>query len=256
MKYEFETPRPPHLSVHIPSGHVDIATEERDRTTVEVEARRGSEEDVLVEQRGGKIVVEARKAFGSVRKGEYTVVIHAPDGSEAETDTASADLGVRGRVGALNAKTASGDVEVERADGEARVRSASGDVSIRSAGGRVDVNTASGEVELGAVGGDVSVRTASGDVRVAEAAASVSIYTASGDQEIGSAAQGSVDLKSASGDVRIGIRRGSRMHVDARSMSGETSSELELTPAEASEDGPLVELKVVTMSGDIEIVRA
>jgi DUF4097 and DUF4098 domain-containing protein YvlB len=257
MKYEFETPAPPRLSVRVPAGNVDIVTNDSTRTTIEVEVRRGNDEDVVVEQQGGEIVVEARKRFGLVRGAEYSVLIHAPDGSEAETDMASADLHVRGRLGSLNAKTASGDIEAEHAQGEARVRSASGDVVVRLVGGRADVNTASGDVELGTVGGEISVRTASGDVRIGEAAASVSIYTASGDQEIGAAIQGALDLKSASGDVRVGIKRGSRVFVDARSMSGDTSSELELGGVdETADDGPLVEVKAVTMSGDITLVRA
>jgi DUF4097 and DUF4098 domain-containing protein YvlB len=256
MRNEFETPNPPRLSVRVPAGSVHIVTEDSTRTTVEIDVRHGSDEDVRVEQHGDEIVVEARKRFGFPRGAEYAVEIRAPHGSDAETDTASADVRVRGRLAALNAKTASGDVEVEDTEGEARVRSASGDVSIDSVGGRADVNTASGDVELGTVGGEISVRTASGDVRVAEAAAGVSVYTASGDQEIGVAVQGAVDLKSASGDVRVGIKRGSRVYVDARSMSGDTTSELELGGAETNDDGPLVELKAVTMSGDITLVRA
>jgi hypothetical protein len=39
-------------------------------------------------------------------------------------------------------------------------------------------------------------------------------------------------------------------------MSGDTSSELELGDAPSEGDGPLVELKAKTMSGDIEIRRA
>ncbi len=122
--------------------------------------------------------------------------------------------------------------------------------------GRADVNTASGDIELGRVGGGISVRSASGDVHVDEANAAVSINTASGDQVVESVVVGKVDLKSASGDCRIGIKQGSRLFVDARSMSGETTSELELSGEEAATDGPLVELKAATMSGDIHVVRA
>lgn len=256
MRQEFDTPTPPRLAVRIPSGQVEIVTGESARTVVEVEAIRGSEDGVRVEQRGDEIVVETRKRSGFLRSDEYAVRIEAPHGAAAETETASADIRIKGRIASLNAKTASGDVEAERSDGEARVRSASGDVTVRAVDGKADVNTASGDVELGSIGGQVSVRTASGRVHVAEAAAGASIYTASGDQEIDAAVQGSLDLKSASGDVRVGIRRGSRVYVDARSMSGDTTSELELEGAETSSEGPLVELKAATMSGDIRIVRA
>jgi DUF4097 and DUF4098 domain-containing protein YvlB len=256
MRYEFDTATPPRLSVRIPAGLIDVVTGDSTRTTVEVDAIRGSEDDVRVQQRGDTIVVETRTRFGILRDKEYAVRIDAPYGADLETETASADVRIRGRLTALNAKTASGDIVAEDVDGEAKVRSASADVVVRSVGGKADVNTASGDVLLGTVGGEISVRTASGDVRVSEAAAGVSILTASGDQEIGTATQGSLDLKSASGDVKVGVRRGSRVYVDARSMSGDTTSELALEGVETTTEGPLVELKAATMSGDIRIVRA
>jgi hypothetical protein len=69
-----------------------------------------------------------------------------------------------------------------------------------------------------------------------------------------------VDLKSASGDIEVGIREGSNVWVDARAMSGELSSEVELGDVPLTDDGPddapLIELKATSMSGDIEVVRA
>jgi DUF4097 and DUF4098 domain-containing protein YvlB len=124
-------------------------------------------------------------------------------------------------VDALEAKVASGDVEVDQIAGEARIDSASGDV------------------EIGEVGGGVTVRTASGD------------------QVVRSVAEGRVDLTSASGDIRLGIKQGSRLWIDARSMSGDVSSELELgDEVDTEEDGPLIEAQVTAMSGDVEVVRA
>ena len=118
------------------------------------------------------------------------------------------------------------------------------------------MNTASGDVQVGSAGGGGTIRSASGDVQIGEAAQRVSIQTASGDMVIDSIAEGSVDVKSASGDVRVGIKQGSRLHVDARSLSGDTTSELEIGGVEIATGGPLVEVKGTTMSGDIRIVRA
>ena len=85
----------------------------------------------------------------------------------------------------------------------------------------------------------------------------MNVQTASGDLHVVSIAEGEVDAKSASGDVRVGIRQGSRLYVDARSMSGDTTSEIELGGGRGrSTDGPLVWVKAATMSGDIRIVRA
>jgi DUF4097 and DUF4098 domain-containing protein YvlB len=93
-------------------------------------------------------------------------------------------------------------------------------------------------------------------VAVREAEGDLTVQTASGDQEIGSVAEGSVVLQTASGDIQVGIRRGSRLWIDAKSMSGETSSELEVGDAPADDEGPLVELRATTMSGDIHVARA
>ena len=79
------------------------------------------------------------------------------------------------------------------------------------------------------------------------------VKTASGDLVVGAIAEGGLDLKSASGDMRIGIAAGSRLHVDARSLSGETSSDIEVLGVETAVEGPLVELKATSMSGDIRL---
>lgn len=256
MKYEFATPELPKLRIRLSSGRIEIETVDGAETVVELEAIRGDLEGVRVEQRGREIVIEERKRLGFPRDADLEVRIRAPHGADAELTVASADAHLGGRLGRVEINTASGDVEVGQAEQDARVRSASGDVRLRSVGGKVDVNTASGNIELGQVGGGISVHSASGDVRIEEAGTGARIHTASGDQTIESVAQGKVDLKSASGDLSVGIRRGSRLSVDARSMSGETSSEVELLGAETSTDGSLVELKAVTMSGDIRVVRA
>ena len=119
------------------------------------------------------------------------------------------------------------------------------------------INSASGDVEIARVAGNTKIRTASGDVAVGEAGASIGIQTASGDQRIGSVTAGEVTMRSASGDLRVGIRRGSGVWVDASSMSGDTTSDLDIGRAGAEQrDGPLVELRAQSMSGDIHVARA
>ena len=63
-------------------------------------------------------------------------------------------------------------------------------------------------------------------------------------------------MQSVSGDLTFGLRAGSKLWVDARSMSGKTTSELELGDEPRSTDGPLVELRAKSVSGDIRVVRA
>jgi hypothetical protein len=87
----------------------------------------------------------------------------------------------------------------------------------------------------------------------------VTVQTASGDQQIDAVTHGQVTMQSASGDLSVGIRRGSRLAVDARSLSGDTTSEIELDEYELDDDAPeapLVELRATAMSGDIHVARA
>jgi len=225
----FTTSGPVALRINVPAGDVEVETHETAETTVELEVRGHDadqvERDVRIEARprgqGHEIVVDADERSGLFRNVEYRVRVSAPHEADLESNLASADLRARGRYGAVGVNVASGDVELERI-ASARVNSASGDVRIEAAAGSVKVNTASGDVDLRSV------------------------------------AEGEVNVHSASGDVEVGIAKGSRLFVDAQSLSGETTSELELesvSPVEADE-GPLVELRAQTMSGDIAVRRA
>jgi DUF4097 and DUF4098 domain-containing protein YvlB len=235
VRYEFATPEPPRLRVSNPVGRVEIEAGPRAETIVEVDG--GDAEEITVEQRGREIVVGRKKRLGR-GGGSCDIRILAPEGADAELELASADVRTTGRLG------------------EARVRAASGDIQLDSIGGRLDVSTASGDVVVAAATGGGTIRTASGDVVVREAGGRLGLMTASGDLVVAAIAEGGLDLKSASGDMQIGIAPGSRFHVDARSLSGETTSELEVLGVETATDGPLVELKATSMSGDIRLIRA
>ena len=123
----------------------------------------------------------------------------------------------------------------------------------------MEVSSASGDVSVNSVGGEANIQLVSGDLHIREAADSVSANTVSGDQRLEAVLKGRLDLRAISGDISVGIRRGSRVFIDANTVSGSTSSELELAdaPQEAGdEDSPLVELFAKTVSGDIRIERA
>jgi DUF4097 and DUF4098 domain-containing protein YvlB len=244
----FATPGDVELSLEIPKGEVEIEAVETGETTVELEARgRDADEyerEVRIEARprggGHEVVVDAsaRRGLLGFREGEYRVRIRAPHGSAVRARLASADITGRGTFCAVEVDAASGDVAFDDIAAQGRI------------------NTASGDVELRRVG-SAKVNSASGDVRIDESAAAVEVNTASGDIELRSVTAGEVKLHSASGDVEVGIAKGSRLWVDAQSLSGDTSSELELEAAPSGEEeGPLVELNAQTMSGDISVRRA
>jgi DUF4097 and DUF4098 domain-containing protein YvlB len=246
----FPTPGPVRLQIRIPGGDVNVQTDDVQETTVELEVGgRDSEQleqETKIESRprgdGFEVLIEAGPGRGLGlfrRNGSYSVDVTVPHGAELNANTASADIRGRGRFAEVDLDAASGDVELERVDGEAKVDTASGDVEIAYVGS-AKVNSASGDVQIDDAAGDISVNTASGDI------------------DLHRVVEGEVKVNSASGDIEVGIAKGSRLWVDAQSLSGDTSSELELesgAPVETDE-GPLIELRAVTMSGDITVRRA
>jgi len=265
----FQTPGPLTLELDMPAGEIQVQAGERSETIVELETSSGREEvhqaisEARIEVRprgeGQAVVVDVRprRRFGlTFDRGEITMRVTCPFDAGVELSTASADVVLRGRLGGLHAELASGDLRAEEQNGRVEVKSASGDVVLEVIGGDASVATASGDLYVRSVHGEAMLRSASGDVRVDEAADSLTIQTASGDQRVGSVTAGRITLQSASGDQQVGIRRGSAAHLDVRTMSGDATSELEVSDAPVDPSAPLVELRATSMSGDIRIVRA
>lgn len=281
----FKTPGAVRLDIRNGAGEVRLdAGGSQDETVITLEPLRDNESSLeavqtaRVELReradGQDVVVDVRARSKWFRGAEVLVAIACPVEPTVEVKTGSADIEGRGVFKSIDVETGSGDVRFADISGDAEVSAASGDVQFSLIGGDARLNTASGDIQVATIGGharlnsasgDIMVGTsagrfeansASGDIEVREAHGSVSANSASGDQQIGSVVQDSVNLRSASGDLRVGIKEGSRLFVDARSRSGDVSSELPVSDVPPEGDAPLVELRANTMSGDITIHRA
>jgi hypothetical protein len=270
----FSTPGSVRLNLEIPAGRIEIETDNSDETTVELEALSGNDfvQELVRTARiesmrrgdGFEVFVEAKLRGGfwiSFGRGpEIRLRVSCPKGTELDIRTKSADVQGRGEFRIADIKTASGDVSLDEVLEDARVKTASGDVQLERAGGVLSVNSASGDLHVGSVGGPSSIQLVSGDVYIRDAGDSITSNTISGDQRIDAVFQGRMDLRAVSGDISVGIRRGSRVYVDANTVSGSTVSELDLTdvPTEQVPEGEstLVELFAKTVSGDVRIERA
>ena len=269
--HAFDTPGSPKLRVRNPSGLVSVDAIETDRTTVTLEPLRDDDvtrdavANATVEQNGNEVLVEigggmgfgigsAWISFG--RTPQVGVRIVCPLGSELDCSTASADVAATGRLGEVQVKTAAGDLAVEEV-AELRVQSASGDVRARSVDGEARIQTVSGDVRLGSVAGPANATLVSGDLAIEEANSDLSGKTVSGDQRIGAIRSGQIKLQSVSGDVRLGVRPGTRLRIDATSTSGDISSEFDVKDRPSEEaSGAEARLQIKTVSGDVEITRA
>jgi DUF4097 and DUF4098 domain-containing protein YvlB len=253
----FDTPGRVELDVRIASGEVEVALTDTDVTVVDVGGR--GTDDVRVERMdladGGHLVgVELRGLGKWGRHPSLRVRIATRAGVALRCETGSADLSVRGALGALEARSASGDVTFGDVEGDAAVKLASGDVRGGRVGGSATIETASGDVRLDGVGADLVAHLASGDLRADSVAGSVKASTASGDLSIGAVERGAVVLSSMSGDISVGVRAGTRVWLDLSSVSGSATSEL--APSGASAEGETLELRASSVSGDVRVSRA
>lgn len=267
----FDTPGNVSLRVRLPSGRVVVTTADEPQTLVELVSlgRRGGdalqEIDVRAEERhGGHIVtVEQLPRFrwGPIQISWDDAVearITCPPGTDLELTAGSTDLRVDGELGKVTVKTASGDVRLERVRGPMTVKTASGDIVVGTVALDSSLTTVSGELEVRSLEGALTARSVSGDVRIHLVRAPLGLSTTSGDIEIDCVEAGEVRAQTISGDARVGVAQGTRVWIDAASVSGDLVSELGLEdePAGGEAVTPVVPLHVKTVSGDVSIVRA
>jgi DUF4097 and DUF4098 domain-containing protein YvlB len=261
----FDTPGPLLLSLRVPAGSIAIETTDGRQTEVELEALERNA-DVVIEEatvelrprgEGHELVVdiEERRFLVFSTAPRVGVRIRCPHGADLDVKTVSADLRADGRLGSGAVKSVSGDVTLPDLVGDARIKGVSADVRLGRVGGAVEVQTVSGDVSADSAGGTASITTVSGDLRIDEAAQSVTAKSVSGDQYIGAVAAGAT-CQSVSGDVYVAIPRGLQVYIDANSRSGDVTSELDPSEGDTAQSGPVAELRIKTMSGDIRIARA
>ena len=263
----YETPQRVRLDLSLAAGVIELQTEERDTTTVELEPMSGDAQTLIdateleCQEESGGHRVRVRvphnknlfKAFG--RGGEVRIRVVAPNGTSVDASTASADISLAGTLGAVEVKTASGDVAAVAATADtARIMTASGDVRFGRSLSQADINSASGNITVTETGGSAEAKTMSGDVTVEHAGGSVRASTMSGDVFLGALSQGSVNANSMSGDVVMDVVPGVRVWMDLSSASGRAQSELDQGD-ETKGDAQLT-LKAATKSGDVRVRRS
>lgn len=219
---------------------IDVSITAPERSDVSVTMQR-AESSLLALARGGSGDVRLLGTFGDV-----------------DVSLPSADVTAQVVDGTFRVQTVSGDVNVQAVNGAAKVRSVSGDVRIDRAGDDVSVTLVSGDVEVGSASREVDVTSVSGDLTVGDAHDGVSAKSTSGDVEVRRVLRGTVRCHTVSGDISVGVAAGRTLQVDARSMSGDLRSDIDLD-ARGEGDGERADVVRITansMSGDVHITRA
>lgn len=264
--HTFETPARVSVKLELGSADVEIGTSPRATTEIEIvpsgqdAAEFAASITVDARQLGDRteiVVAEPRRSRRrfSKRSDTVTIFIRCPDGVDIDCSSGSSDLRGSGSLGELLVKSGSGDIKVDVVRGGCHVASASGDIDIESVEADAVLATASGDVTVREAHAGLSVNTVSGDVSVRAAHRGATSQTVSGDIELVSVGGGDIRLQSVSGDVTIGVAPGQVLWLDVASVSGDTRSDLDVGDDAGPGDGPEVELRVRTVSGDVQIRR-
>ena len=187
-----------------------------------------------------------------LRRAAVTVRIEVPEGSDVKVLAGSADVEITGSINTADlasssgdictddvaadavAKSASGDITVGAVGGDLRVHTASGDLRCSSVAGSVVFVTTSGDLEVGAAADKVEVKATSGNVRLGELSHGARIANVSGDVRVLALGEGSLRVRSVSGNVSVGIAEGVDLHVDVETLSGSVHSDIPLDDAPGS----------------------
>jgi DUF4097 and DUF4098 domain-containing protein YvlB len=262
--HEFPCDRPVTVGVRIGAGSVEIVAEERATATVEIspydqsDISREAAEHARVEMRQDRLVVEVPDAsvgFLFRRGPRVRMEIRVPLDCSLDVRMASADLSGHGRYADVTLKSASGDAYLEHVTGRLIANTASGDVRLVRGDGPVQFNGASGDLSAQTIGGELVAHSASGDLEVEDVHDSANVTTASGDVRFGVVRGGKLMLRSASGDVSIGIPAGTGVWMDITTMSGTTRSDLSAPDPTRHTTRADLTLQIRTMSGDIDLRR-
>jgi DUF4097 and DUF4098 domain-containing protein YvlB len=279
----FDTPEPISVDVELVVGELRIIAGERSETVVDVRPGDPSVSDDVkaanetrVEFEAGRLVVHAAKGwrhytpFGT--GGTVAVAIEVPAGSQVAATLSVGNAHAGGPLGAcrlktamgnlsvedageLHLKTSHGNITVDRGTGLADLHSGSGRIRIGEIDGPLVVRNSNGDTRVGEVTGDLRVKSANGDIAVGRAPASVMARTASGDIRIGEVVRGVVSLRTAAGELEVGIGAGTAAWLDVNSGHGRVRNDLDITEGPDAGDDT-VEVRARTGMGDIVIHRS
>jgi hypothetical protein len=278
----FDTPEPIHLTIELSAGDARVTASERTDTVVAVRPMNAAAENDVraaeqtrVEYRDGRLLIKTPKArnfglFGKTASVEVTVAL--PAGSRVHGEGVAADFECTGQLGETRLKTSAGTLRVDgtgpldlhtsagaiavgRVSGSAHLNSGTGRIQVSAVDGAAEVRNANGACWIGSVAGDLRVTTANGDIRVDRAGNGVQASTANGDIRIGEAVRGAVSIKTACGELEVGIPAGTAAYLDLNTLYGAVHNRLTETdaPAESEES---VEVRARTSFGDIVIHRS
>ncbi|CAM3223692.1 DUF4097 family beta strand repeat-containing protein [Stackebrandtia soli] len=280
----FATPKPINVEIDLMVANVTITAEDRADTVVNVDPTNpdnASDVEAAAETRvelsGDTMTVKGpgfRKYVGwSNKSRSVDVSITMPTGSSVFGSGVGAVINLKatGRLGRCEFRSGVGhvhlnqagsvklkvfgDILVDEVDGDAKLSTSTGQLRIGQVTGTVDAKNSNGSVVIGDIGGSARLRSSNGDIVVDRALGDVDAVTAHGNIRVDEVRQGVVELKTAMGEIQLGVAEGTAAWLDAHTSFGTVRKQLD----GAGEPGPgesTVKVRARSSYGDIVIRRS
>ena len=252
----------------------------RDREADAQEIVRQLEADPPIQQNGNEIIIGRADDGERLRNVSISYEVVVPAQTEVEARSGSGDVTIEGVQRPVVARAGSGDVTVSATGSDVDAQAGSGDVSLRSVQGTARAQAGSGNIEATDIAGPFTGSSGSGDIEVRQTASGdVSVQTGSGDIGVrgvqgalrANTGSGTIvaeggpaapwDVRAASGDIRLRLPSDAAFDLEARTASGDVSTDHPMTvqgslnrghlQGRVRGGGPTVSVR--TASGDIRV---
>ncbi|CAN5206820.1 DUF4097 family beta strand repeat-containing protein [soil metagenome] len=279
----FSTPTPIDLAIELPVGRIDVVAGDRSDTTVEVRPsnpakdvdRRGADEtQVEFDATDNRLTIKGPKPrfslFGPTES--VDVRVELPAHSRLTAELSMGGVRTTGTLGATRIKASMGAVDLDNTGdlwlraghGNVTVKNVAGDAQVTADHGRIRIasieggsalKASHGSVVVGETHGDLQANLSYGDLEITNAEGSVTAKTAYGSVDLLEVSTGDIQVESAYGDIRVGVRAGVPAWLDLSSKNGLIRNELDGDRAPAA-DEQTVAVRARTQASSITIHRA
>lgn len=180
------------------------------------------------------------------------ITVTTPPGGSVRSRVGAGSTRIRAQMSELSIESGAGDIRVDEPVRDISVRVGSGDVMLPEVSGDADISSANGDIRIKSAN-TVKISTASGDVRLTNVERSARIKSASGDISVRRFAGTDLEIKTMSGDVRIGLIPNLEVKASIKTLSGDLRNRI--TPSTGDRIGT-VSLTVSSFSGDVILTSA
>jgi len=268
MKRNFTATGPVQVDIRFEDGLCEISPRTGTEIGVEVEPftvnnenDRKAADSISIEFMNDVLSITPEKKnplqkLTTIHSGKVRIAISIPNNSSVSLDTSSGALNVSdGVIADLSVDSGSGDITVAHAAGDLRIRNSSGHIKFGQVDSSLQIDTGSSSATIEQALGDVKMETSSGDLTIGVAAGKVQFNSGSGEVKISEAHGKSINVKTSSGNISVGVPQHIMVYTNIKSANGLITGDLVNNGPDTPSESDTLKISVDTASGNTDVHR-